>query len=185
MNRLYSPEEALECIALLRSAKDDPFLGCDIITGFPGESSREFDQTFEFCQKAGFAGIHAFPFSRRPGTEAWDFRDRVTEKDAGIRVGRLIELAQMQRQDYAGRWVGREVEAVAEGTDGLAEQTGDSLNNYTPALSENYLKLRIVNKNGRKLRAGASFRCLILGKPGMENKNLISRWFDAEADIII
>jgi threonylcarbamoyladenosine tRNA methylthiotransferase MtaB len=170
MNRSYTPEEALECIALLQSAKGDPFLGCDIITGFPGETNAEFDKTFNFCQKAGFAGIHAFPFSRRPGTEAWDFKDRVTEKEAGIRVEKLNGLARMQRQDYVGRWIGRDVEAVAE---------EDAL------LSENYLRLYVSSKNGFKLEAGRAYRCRILRRPDTKKDDLLYRRFDAEADIII
>jgi threonylcarbamoyladenosine tRNA methylthiotransferase MtaB len=185
MNRLYSPEEALECITQLRYAKVDPFLGCDIITGFPGENSGEFDKTFDFCQKVGFAGIHAFPFSRRPGTEAWDFEDHITEEEAGIRAAKLIELARAQRQDYVGRWVGREVEAVAIEDalrDDLAEQPGYSLKNYAPALSENYLKL-LIHKNGHKPKAGAAYLCRIV-KPCIENQKSLFRQFDAEAEII-
>ncbi|MDR0314173.1 MAG: tRNA (N(6)-L-threonylcarbamoyladenosine(37)-C(2))-methylthiotransferase MtaB [Treponema sp.] len=170
MNRSYTPEEALECIRLLQSAKGDPFLGCDIITGFPGETSAEFDKTFDFCQKVGFAGIHAFPFSRRPGTEAWNFKDRITEKEAGIRAEKLNCLARMQRLDYVGRWIGREVEAIAE---------------EGAFLSENYLKLHISSKNGFKPEAGRAYRCRILGRPEAKKEDLLYRRFDAEADIII
>jgi threonylcarbamoyladenosine tRNA methylthiotransferase MtaB len=170
MNRSYTPEEALECIALLKSAKGDPFLGCDIITGFPGETSAEFDKTFNFCKEAGFAGIHAFPFSRRPDTEAWNFKDRVTEKEAGIRAEKLIELAQMQRREYASRWIGREVEAIAE------EEV---------FLSENYLKLYVSDKEGYKPKVGKAYRCRVLGKPGNKSEALVSHRFDAEAEIIL
>jgi threonylcarbamoyladenosine tRNA methylthiotransferase MtaB len=170
MNRSYTPEEAMECITLLQYSKGDPFLGCDIITGFPGETNAEFDKTFNFCKKAGFAGIHAFPFSRRLGTEAWNFKDRVTEKEAGIRAEKLIELARMQRRDYAGRWIGKEVEAIVE---------------EDAFLSENYLRLHVSCKNGFKPKAGSACRCRLLGGPDTKNEDLLSCRFDAEAEIIL
>ena len=174
MKRFYDPDEVLARIKCLRAAKDDPFLGCDIITGFPGETNDDFEQTFDFCKKANFAGIHAFPFSRRPGTDAWNFKDRVSEKEAGRRAGMLIELAKTQRQDYIGRWIGRETEAVLE----ESKTPGIS-----PALTANYLRLLIYHKNGRIPEPGRSLRCQIVKNTDKDNP--IHARFDAVGEIIV
>ena len=167
MKRIYSPEEAEEGIRLLRSAKGDPFLGCDIITGFPGESRDEFEKSYDFCQNLGFIGIHVFPFSRRPGTEAWDFNDRVTEKEAGLRAEKLMGLAQKNRETYIKRWIGKTVEAVVE-------ESGEP--DSVQALSENYLKLLVTLKDRPKPKAGSLIRCRILQGPAPER-------FDAMAEV--
>ena len=66
MGRFYEPEAVLGAIRRLREVKDDPFVACDMIAGFPGETEGHFLETYNFCVSAGFAQIHAFPFSRRP-----------------------------------------------------------------------------------------------------------------------
>ena len=157
MGRPYTPAGVEKTVSLLRSVRRDPFLACDIIAGFPGETGAEFEKTFAFCQKIGFAWIHAFPFSRRPGTAAYDFPERVSERDAVKRVQRLTELGRKGRQEYLGRWEGREVEAVIEAKKALAK-------GFAAGVSENYLKLRVSCGNGAVPAAGELIRCRILSR---------------------
>ena len=182
MKRHYVPEQVLEGIRLLRTAKEDPFLGCDIIAGFPGETPDDFEKTLDFAQKACFTGIHAFPFSRRPGTEALNMTgnraiDRITERETGLRIKRLNSLAARQRQDYIKRWIGREVEAIIE------EDTV-KLQGYLPALSENYLKLLIKAGSTAELKPAKAYNCRIVSD--LENYLNIPKitGFDAVAEII-
>jgi threonylcarbamoyladenosine tRNA methylthiotransferase MtaB len=137
MGRSYGPDEVEEGAALLRSIKADPFLACDIITGFPGESAAEFEKTFELCQRIGFAWIHAFPYSRRPGTAAWSFKKVVSEREAAERVAALLNLAKQGRREYISRWIGKDVEAIVE--------SGDENAPHVQATSENYLKLQVFS----------------------------------------
>jgi threonylcarbamoyladenosine tRNA methylthiotransferase MtaB len=158
MGRHYTPGEAWEGIRQLREVKGDPFMACDVITGFPGESSEEFEKTFEFCQKADFAWIHAFPFSRRPGTAAWDFKDRVSEQEAGKRAGRLEALARRGKAAYAQRWMGKELEVITEADQGKTP-------GFVPGVTANYLKA-LIPLNGEKIEGGTSIRCRILKAAG-------------------
>ena len=140
MGRHYTPADIEKTVEKLRLAQEDPFLACDIIAAFPGESEAEFEKTRLLCEKTGFAWIHAFPFSRRPGTPAYDFGGRVNEKEAKRRVKLLANLAQKGRLEYIRRWKGRELEAIIErgkGENGI----------FVPALSENYLKLSVDCEN--------------------------------------
>lgn len=155
MGRGYTPEDIEKTIALLRSVRDDPFLACDIIAGFPGETERDFQQTLELCESSGFAWIHAFAFSRRPGTAAYDLPGRVNEKDAARRVELLTALAREGRRDYILRWKGKEVEAVIEKGEGLPH-------GFAPGVSENYLKLLIACGGESAPAPGSLVRCRIL-----------------------
>lgn len=114
MARPYSAERVLEAIAALRAAKDDPFIAADLISGFPGESDAEFAETLDFCARADFAWIHAFPFSARPGTRAWDMRPKVPERVAGERGAALSAIAREGKARYVARQAGRLVTVILE-----------------------------------------------------------------------
>jgi threonylcarbamoyladenosine tRNA methylthiotransferase MtaB len=175
MGRPYGPEDVKRGIALLRSVREDPFLACDIITGFPGEGEAEFNRTRALCEEAGFAWIHAFPYSRRPGTAAWSFGGPVAERDAVRRVDVLLDLARRGRRNYAARWIGREVEVILEGKN--EKKTGQ-----IPGISDNYLRTLIQIPPGRELPpAGTALICrlgrLPEGEAGSEGRE-----FDLSAE---
>jgi threonylcarbamoyladenosine tRNA methylthiotransferase MtaB len=50
--------------------------GTDIIIGFPSESEKDFQETYDLCQSIGFSKIHTFKFSPRPNTKAWDLYNK-------------------------------------------------------------------------------------------------------------
>ena len=156
MGRAYTPLDIEGAADLFRSVREDPFIACDIIAGFPGETDNDYDETMEFCRKIDFAWIHVFPFSGRPGTPAFDFPEKVNEKTISLRVKSLTELARKGRGNYFSRWVGKEVEAIIE-----APKAGNT--GFFTALSENYL--RFIAACGDKLVpiAGTRIRCRILG----------------------
>jgi threonylcarbamoyladenosine tRNA methylthiotransferase MtaB len=169
MRRPYAPAEAEAAIRRLRELRGDPFLACDIIAGFPGETPGEFAETYELCRRANFAWIHAFPFSRRPGAPARDFPDQVPTREALSRVESLVSLARQGRAAYIRAWTGRTVEAIAEAGEGKA---------FLTALSENYLKLRIPRPPDPP-PPGTSLACRILGPPVQEDPHV-----DAIAELV-
>lgn len=134
MRRPYPAEMVYQATERLRRVKENPFLACDIITGFPSESDDDFEQTYSLCSDIGFTWIHAFPFSPRPGTEAYTMKTPVPERIAGERVTRLSILAEQNRRAYREYWVGRTVPAIVE------TETGA---NGTTVLTNNYLSLII------------------------------------------
>jgi threonylcarbamoyladenosine tRNA methylthiotransferase MtaB len=163
MGRGYGPETVERGIQLLRSVKEDPFLACDMITGFPGENEAEFEKTLALCERTGFAWIHAFPYSRRPGTAAWDFGNPVSERDAVRRVNILLDMARQGRRLYANRWFGREVEVIIEGKN--KKNAG-----YVQGLSDNYLRLLVqIPGDGVRPLPGAAVRCRIGEMPDGES----------------
>lgn len=145
MHRRYTRDTVYEAVAALRRVKNNPFIGVDIITGFPGETEADFEDTYRMCRELRFAGIHAFPFSARPGTEAWNMQPKVPERIAGQRVKKLAELAEKQALDYRHSWHGQLVYGVMEAPH----------NNHCTVLTENYLSLPLTE---RTERSAYSFR---------------------------
>jgi threonylcarbamoyladenosine tRNA methylthiotransferase MtaB len=155
MGRSYNAQTVERAASLLRRAKDDPFLACDIIAGFPGETEADFEETLDLCKKLDFAWIHVFPYSKRPGTPAWSFPGAVREGEATKRVEILSDLARQGRAAYVNRWLGREVDV-------LVEKGGGS--NSCRGLSENYLKLLVQYKGEKAPPPGTVLRCKIVGE---------------------
>jgi threonylcarbamoyladenosine tRNA methylthiotransferase MtaB len=154
MGRSYTPGDVERAAALLRARKGDPFLACDIITGFPGETGEEFSETYELCRRVGFSWIHAFPYSPRPGTEAFRFAEPVCERDAVLRVETLLALGRRGRRDYISRWTGRTVGAIIQGA-------GKKRSDHTAALSDNNLRLMIPARKNEAVRPGQAALCRI------------------------
>jgi threonylcarbamoyladenosine tRNA methylthiotransferase MtaB len=169
MGRAYDSKTIEEAVSILRRAKDDPFLACDIITGFPGETEIEFKETFEFCKKLDFAWIHVFPYSRRPGTQAFSFPVTLCETDVTKQVQSFTELAKRGRAGYIRRRLGCEVEA-------LVEKSGAK---SCRGISENYLKLRINYQGETPPPPGTVLRCKL-----HENSNAAGD-YDASAEVLL
>ena len=163
MGRRYTASEVLGACDALRKVKGDPFLAADIIAGFPGETDADFAATMATAAGAGLAWIHAYPFSARPGTVAWDMRPRVPERVAGERVAALTALAERGREAYLARWMGREVEAVLETAyDGAGSPA--AVGPTFRATSDNYLRLSLdalPPGQGLAGRRGYAFLCQI------------------------
>jgi len=150
MGRDYDSQTAEKAASLLRGAKDDPFLACDIIAGFPGETEADFEETLELCKKIDFAWIHAFPYSKRPGTPACSFPGAVMESEITKRVRILTNLAHQGRAAYVRRWLGKEVDVLVE--------KGKSC----CGVSDNYLKLLVYYKGEKVPAPGSVLRCKII-----------------------
>ena len=183
MGRPYKAEDILRMTERLRAIRDDPFIACDIITGFPGETEGDFEKTADLCRKADFAWIHVFPYSKRPGTKAAAIKEGlVSERVAGERLKVLMEYAKKGKHAYIRRWQGKTVEATAESTGSAPAQTGikSDFFPFFPALTDNYIKVRIsLSSSCRRIAPGNACLCKI-GQVASAAEN----GFDAWAELV-
>ena len=106
MNRRYDTARYYESVELLREYFDDPAITTDLITGFPEETEEEFGETLAFIEKCGFAAMHLFPYSIRPGTKA----AAMAQVDMSVReerAARAAAVAERMHQGYLARCVGK------------------------------------------------------------------------------
>jgi threonylcarbamoyladenosine tRNA methylthiotransferase MtaB len=134
MRRRYRAEQVRRAVGLLRAARAEPFLAADLIAGFPGESEQDFQATFELAESLGFAKLHVFPFSPRPGTAAMRMEGRVPERVCGERVRALTGLSDRLARAYRHSWIGREVEVVLERRRAGASAWRGFSGNYLPCV---------------------------------------------------
>ncbi len=114
MARPYKAEQIQKAIRKLAAIKDNPFIACDIIVGFPGETEEDFDCTKSLCEKENLTWIHAFPFSPRPDTPAFTMNPKVPTAVSNERVKILTNIAIQNKKNYITNCVGKTFKGVVE-----------------------------------------------------------------------
>jgi threonylcarbamoyladenosine tRNA methylthiotransferase MtaB len=127
--------------------------GADVMTGFPGETEAEFQQTVDFIERMPFTYLHVFTYSERPGTPAATLPQvRLAERKRRTHI--LRQVAELKNLVYRQRQIGRTLAAV-------------TLDNGL-ALTSNYLQVRLA-----KPRPANQFADLQIG--GLDPAGLAER----------
>ena len=105
MGRRYDTAFFLDRIEYIRRAMETPgslkvFFGIDVMAGLPGETDELFEQGRSFIEKLRPAFIHIFPYSRRPGTRAYDMPGQVSEEIKDQRVKSLEALCDSLHESF-------------------------------------------------------------------------------------
>ncbi len=159
MNRGYSPDEYRTTMDSIREAIPEAAITTDIIVGFPGESEDEFEQSYSFCRKAGFADIHVFPFSPRPGTVAADMPAQISDSARAARNRQMLDLARSSRLQFSRGQLGRTMAVLWEretdpGSGVYSGLTGNYLRVFTGSqepLSNRITPVRLIQFKGKGL----------------------------------
>ena len=163
MRRRYSAADYRAAVERALAAVPDLGLGADVITGFPGETDADFEETRRLLRDYPFSNLHVFPYSERPGTPAATMPGAVPVRVRRDRAKALIALGDEQRAAFAASFAGKEVEVLVErvGADGVAEGwTGPYLRarlpGRTPADVGALLRGRVAAVDGDLLRLDAA-----------------------------
>ena len=116
MRRRYTSAKFADRIEKVRSLMPDAFIGIDVITGFPGETEEDFQQTYDLLARLKPSFLHIFPFSERPGTPAVDMPNKVPSYISTQRVARLEELSDALHYEFCAQGVGKEMDVLFEST---------------------------------------------------------------------
>ena len=138
MHRKYRPWHYREKIVKIREAMPTAAIGADVMTGFPGETDAEFEETRRMVDDLPLTYLHIFPYSPRPGTPAAALPGQVPVHVARQRHGVLRGLISGKKQDFARSFVGRTLPAIT-----LLSTNSRSTN----ALTDNYLELRLLARH--------------------------------------
>ncbi len=118
MNRKYTTEEFERGVNILRQAYPNSLLTADIIVGFPGETEREFQTTYDFLKKIGFYKIHTFKYSKRKGTVAEKMPNQVLPEIQEQRSKKIIKLSDEMQKKYNDSYIGKKVKVLFEEKEG-------------------------------------------------------------------
>ncbi len=132
MRRRYTTGQFQEAVAILRRHFPGCAITTDILTGFPGETPEEHQQTMEFVKAIAFSRVHVFPYSKRTGTVAADMPGHLPKAVKEERARQLIALGEEMAETYARSLLGTKQDVLfEEGEGGFAE-------GYTPQ----YMRVR-------------------------------------------
>lgn len=92
MNRRYTRDRYLEKVGLLRHRCPDIAITSDFIVGFPGETSRDFEDTLGLVETVRFDALFVFKYSDRPGAVSGRFSGKVAESIKQERLTRLLSM---------------------------------------------------------------------------------------------
>ncbi len=120
MNRRYTRAQYLEACALIYEYFPDAAVTTDIIVGFPTETEEDFAQSLAIVREAGLARVHAFPYSRRAGTNAAKLKD-LPASVKKERMARMLACAAQAEEEYLARFLGRTLTALFEEDGGYTQ----------------------------------------------------------------
>lgn len=114
MHRIYTVEQYLEKVAMLREIVPNVSLGTDIIVGFPTETEEEFQMTYDQLKQLEYSVAFLFAYSPRKGTPAMRWKDDIPEEVKQDRLQRLIKLQDEISAKERHSLLGQEVELLVE-----------------------------------------------------------------------
>ena len=139
MNRKYDTTRFYGAVELLRAYFPGCALTADLITGFPGETEEDHRSTLAFIEKCGFADMHIFPYSRRPGTPADKMPEQWDNATKSRRAHEAQQVAERMHLRFLEESVGQTLPVLFE-----TEENG-----FCTGHSDTYV---LVKAEGTKLR---------------------------------
>ena len=137
MKRKYDTARYYESTELLRKFFPGCAITTDMIVAFPGETEEEFRESLAFIRRCGFADMHIFPYSRRPGTPAADMPGQLPNAVKEDRSRRAIAVGEEMSRAYREALIGTTQTVLFE------DREGEYFTGHAP----NYVKVYVKGEN--------------------------------------
>ena len=118
MNRRYTREGYLEKVRALQTLIPDIVLTSDVIVGFPGETTEEFEETLSLIEEVRFDALFTFIYSPRKGTPAAEMPDPMSREEKLKNFQRLVEVQDRISEERHAAYIGKTVRCLVDGRDG-------------------------------------------------------------------
>ena len=115
MGRRTNQQQLKDKIAMIRSKIPDMCLRTTLITGFPGESQEDHEQSMAFVDEMEFDRLGVFTYSAEEDTPAAGFPDQIEEEVKKDRQADIMELQQEIAFEKAEGMTGQDVLVMIEG----------------------------------------------------------------------
>jgi len=138
MSRRYNTALYSDRINRIKSKMPDACIGCDVIVGFPGESDKDFLETFEFIKKRDIDYLHVFQYSERNNTRAVNIKD-VISKPIRIKRSKMLRiLSEKKRRNFYNNNLSLTKEIIIE--NGKDQK-------YSYGYTDNYVRVKVKRDN--------------------------------------
>ena len=141
MRRKYDVQTYRNVIQKILRRFPDAGIGADVITGFPGETEEQFQNTYDLLKELPITHFHVFPYSQRKRTLAARMENHIQHHVKKKRAKSLIKLGEEKLCDFAEDQVDRVVPVLFERRDKDGFYQG-----YTP----NYVRVKVSSEKELK-----------------------------------
>ncbi|MDO5558277.1 MAG: tRNA (N(6)-L-threonylcarbamoyladenosine(37)-C(2))-methylthiotransferase MtaB [Oscillospiraceae bacterium] len=141
MNRKYTCSEYEQLVNDIRDVFPDASITTDIMTGFPGETEEDFEESCLFAQRIRFSKINVFPYSVRVGTRAASMPGQITKKVKSQRAARMSEIGTRTEKEFLRSQIGKIVPVLFE---------KENCTEYHHGYSTNYTLVKIKRTDQTK-----------------------------------
>lgn len=114
MHRGYTREHYLGLIRSLRARIPDIVLTSDVIVGFPGETTEEFEDTLKVLEEVEFDALFTFIYSPRKGTPAAELPDPMPKEEKAANFQRLVDLQNAISARKQAAYVGKTLRCLVD-----------------------------------------------------------------------
>lgn len=121
MNRHYDIERYMSLVDYLRNGDSGFSITTDIIVGFPNETEEEFEHTLDIVKQVKYDNIFSFIYSKRSGTPAAKFEDKISREEKGARMQEMLKIQREITSESYKRFVGKTYRVLC---DGVAKKGG-------------------------------------------------------------
>jgi threonylcarbamoyladenosine tRNA methylthiotransferase MtaB len=138
MARRYNSARYQSIVTTAKQLVPGMAISTDIITGFPGESDDDFEQTYLLAAELQFAKAHVFRFSPRQGTPAARMKGQIKDEVKKARSERLLALNEQDMRRFREKFVGEMLDVLIEGVK----------HGHWEGLTDNYLRVELEGLPG-------------------------------------
>jgi tRNA-2-methylthio-N6-dimethylallyladenosine synthase len=121
MRRGHTASDYLKRIDSVKKSRRRMSITSDIIVGFPGETTSDFQDTVKLVEQVGYDGLYIFKYSERRGTPAAKLADDVSREEKGSRFAELESTQRRRQQKIYDSYPGRTLQVLAERVSSKAE----------------------------------------------------------------
>ena len=158
MKRKYDTARYLESVELLKKHFPGCAITTDMIVAFPGETEEEFAESLAFIRRCGFADMHIFPYSRRPGTPADKMPGQHNNAVKEERSRAAIAVAKEMSEEYRAALIGTTQSVLFE------EMDGEFFTGHAPNYVKIYAKGENLHNEIRNVKITEMFRDGVKGE---------------------
>ena len=158
MKRKYDTARYLQSVEILKKHFPGCAITTDMIVAFPGETEEEFAESLAFIQKCGFADMHIFPYSRRPGTPADKMSGQHDNATKEARSRAAIAVAAKMCEEYRKNLIGSVQEVLFE------EPEGEYFTGHAPNYVKVYVQGEDLHNEIRQVKITGLYKDGVLGE---------------------
>jgi threonylcarbamoyladenosine tRNA methylthiotransferase MtaB len=134
MKRRYNTSMFANKVMLIKELMPHSCIAVDVITGFPGETDEDFNDTCHFIESLPISYLHVFTYSKRPDTDAADMKDQVQETKKRERTNALLALSDQKKELFYHQHYGTKRPVLVE--EGVHQ-------NILFGFTDNYIKVKL------------------------------------------